>query len=68
MFRVIGVHPVEAPEPCFLLEVKFRQPPEECDWVKITQRLPGLPSENWQVPYDERPLDDTGERWAKFVA
>ena len=46
--RIIGVHPIEASEPCHLIEVKFLQP-NEIDWSEFTQELPDQDRENWQV-------------------
>ncbi len=66
-FRILGIYPVEqAPEPCFLFEIEFDTPVGDYPWEEVTQELPGQPRENWQVPWDERPLDDCGKRWAFF--
>ena len=58
-----GVHPVESPEPCHLIEVELFDR-AEVDWGAITQEVPGEPQANWQVPWDERPLDCEERRWA----
>ena len=36
------------------------------DWAQVTQESPDLPRANWQVSYDERPLDEHRTRWAFF--
>jgi hypothetical protein len=36
------------------------------EWGEVTQEVQGVPRENWQAPYDERQLDETGKRWAFF--
>ena len=64
--RILGVHEVEAPDPCCLVEVQFEQPEPDYDWAAVTQEEPGQPQANWQVAYDERPLDEVGNRWAFF--
>jgi hypothetical protein len=55
----IGVYPVEAPEPCHLIEVWLRGGGE----IKLggfTQDLPGKDQSNWQVAYDEWLLSADG--------
>jgi hypothetical protein len=59
-----GVHEVEAPEPCWLLEVEVDD--SDFDWGQVTQEADGQPRDNWQVPWDERPLDSDEHRWAFF--
>jgi len=66
MLKILGVHPIKAPEPCHLIEVVLDAPTSDYDWEKVTQETPGQPQSNWQVPWDERPLDDGGRRWAFF--
>ena len=63
--RIIGAHPVDASEPCHLIEVEFQQT-SEIDWSEFTQELPDQDRDNWQVPYDETPLNDDETRWAFF--
>ena len=64
--RIVGVHPVDAPEPCHLVEAQLDVPDPDYAWGDVTQEEPGQPRSNWQVPYDERPLDDAAGRWAFF--
>ncbi|MBN1517884.1 hypothetical protein JXA32_15070 [Candidatus Sumerlaeota bacterium] len=66
MINILGVHSVEAPEPCCLIEVELNPPYLDYDWGGITQEDPGQSKDNWQVPWDERPLDAMGGRWAFF--
>jgi len=58
-----GVHPIEAPEPCYLVEIEV---PEDCDfdWGLVTQQDDTQCRENWQAAYDERPI--AANRWAFF--
>jgi hypothetical protein len=67
MMKIVGVHRVQAPEPCHLIEVEFDAPTPDYDWGKVTQETPGQPRSNWQVPWDERPIDHEGRRWAFFL-
>ena len=66
MIKIIGVHPIEAVEPCCLIEAELDPPSTDYDWGEVTQEEPDSPRSDWQVPYDERPLDDAGTRWAFF--
>jgi hypothetical protein len=50
----------------YLIEVWIEGPVDNFDWSQITQEIAGEPRENWQVPYDEQQLDDSGHRWAFF--
>lgn len=60
--EIIGVHPIEAPEPCHLVEVVVRNCKGPFDLGQVTQEAPGRPPEDWQVPWDEKILDASGER------
>jgi hypothetical protein len=62
-FVIRGLHPIEAPGPCYLFEVGLSDP-NSFDWGSVTQEISGQPSSNWQVAWDERQLDET--RWAFF--
>lgn len=59
--EVIGVYPIEAPEPCHLVELMIRDGEGELDMCGITQEFEGQPQNNWQVPWDEAWLDSDGE-------
>lgn len=62
----MGYTLINAPEPCYLFEVQLDPPNLEYLWGEVTQEVSGQPTENWQVPYDEQPLDESGNRWAFF--
>lgn len=53
-------------ENLYVLEVFVDGQIEDFNWSEVTQEIPDQPKENWQVPYYEQPLDDTGRRWAFF--
>jgi hypothetical protein len=59
-----GIHPIDAPEPCYLIELQVSDI-GPIDWLAITQEQ-AQPRSNWQVPWDERPIDDDETRWAFF--
>jgi hypothetical protein len=60
-----GVHPVPiADEPCYLVEVEIDN--TGFDWNSVTQQDARNTPQDWQVAYDEQPLDDNGTRWAFF--
>jgi hypothetical protein len=63
-FLIKGVHEVDAPEPCWLIEVEVDDP--HLDWGQVTQETPGQTRDDWQVAWDERPLDDSNRRWVFF--
>lgn len=64
--QILGIHSVEgSEEPCHLLHVVLPAD-AEFDWGEVTQEVPGQPRSNWQVAYDEQPLDDSRTRWAFF--
>jgi len=50
----------------YLLEIRVSPPDAEIDWLEITQPLPETPRANWQVAYDERPIDAASGTWAFF--
>lgn len=58
--EIIGVYPIEAPEPCHLVEVLIRELDGEIKMEQFSQDVLGQPSSNWQVPYDERILNESG--------
>jgi len=51
----------------FLIEIQIQPADGELDWSEITQPIPGQDSSNWQVPYDERSVDEPTGRWAFFL-
>ena len=57
---VVGLYPIDAKEPVYLVELEIRGFDGKFDFVEITQEMSGQPRSNWQVPYDEMILDETG--------
>jgi hypothetical protein len=53
---VIGVYPVEADEPCYLVEVLVRDPDAKFKLDDLTQAA-DADRAYWQAPYDERFFD-----------
>ena len=58
--EIIGVHPIQAAEPCHLVELWVRGSEAEFNVGKFTQVEPGQPQANWQVPYGEKILNISG--------
>lgn len=59
--EIVGEYPIDAPEPCHLIEIIVRGSKAPFDIGGFTQPVPGQPESNWQVPWDECVLDSTGE-------
>jgi hypothetical protein len=59
---VLGIYPVEAPEPCHIIELMIRGHVGVLDVGAFTQERPGQPRSNWQVPWDERVLSTDGTK------
>lgn len=57
--RILGVHPVEADEPVHLIERVVEGNVEDFDIGEVTQEVAGESRDNWQVPYDERLLEES---------
>lgn len=53
-------------ESLYVIEVAGDSLDDTFPWRDITQRNPDLAQENWQVAYDERPLDSPRSCWAFF--
>jgi len=66
--KIIGVHPIPADEPVHLIEFLVEGDGKDFDIGEVTQEDKAQPKSNWQVPYDERLLDETDgtARWAFF--
>jgi hypothetical protein len=59
--QVIGVHPVqEAPDPCYLVELRVGPGLPPLDLTAVTQPASGLPGSGWQAPVDPHLLDAAG--------
>lgn len=54
--EVVGVHRIEADEPCHLVEVVIRGVSGDVNFGEFTQADESLSRIDWQVPYDERVL------------
>ena len=59
--EVVGVYMVEGVDPCYLVEAIIRGASSMPDFAAFTQPLPHVPRADWQVPYDEKLLDDAGQ-------
>jgi len=59
--EVVGVHEVEADEPCHLVELRLDGLTGPLDLAAFTQSAAGLDSSSWQVPWQEALLDSAGE-------
>lgn len=59
--EVLGLYPVEAAQPCFLLEVLVSGSDGPFDLGEITQADGSTPSTDWQVPYAEKLLAPEGD-------
>lgn len=57
----VGVYPVDAPEPCHLIELLISDCVGVIDVRDFTQEVPGQSQDYWQAPWDERVLDATGQ-------
>lgn len=67
--NVLGVYTVPSSPDAHLVEVTVDRAPSGVDVGAFTQEDPNSDRANWQVPYDERYLDETGtreigERWS----
>jgi hypothetical protein len=57
--KIIEVHPVGAHEPVHLIELVVEGDADDIDIGEVTQEVNGQPKSNWQVPYDERVLEES---------
>ncbi len=58
--EIIGVYVVDASEPCHLVELWITDHAGELVFGQFTQECPGEDRSNWQVPWDERVLNNEG--------
>ena len=58
--EILGIYPVEADEPCHLVELIVRESDRRFDVGAFTQEIPDEPRDDWQVPWDELFLDADG--------
>ena len=59
--RIVGVHPVDAAEPCHLCELVVENASYDIEFGEFTQPIVGRDRSYWQVPYDERLISKTKE-------
>jgi hypothetical protein len=60
--KIIGVHPIEADEPVHIIELLVEGDAGSFDIGEVTQEVARTPKSNWQVPYDERVLEESEGR------
>jgi hypothetical protein len=60
--EIIGVYAVDAREPCHLVELRISDHIGEVDIGRFTQEWPGKDRSSWQVPWDERVLNEEGTK------
>lgn len=58
--RVIGLHPVEDVDGCYLIEAVVLGASTQPDFGSVTQSRGARDRSDWQVAYDERLLDSEG--------
>ncbi len=59
--NLLGVYSVPEKQEVYLLEFMIKTPPENIVVDEFTQVLVGLDRSNWQVPWDEKYLDESGQ-------
>ncbi len=62
--RVIGIHPIAADEPVYLVELEIAGDADDFDFGEVTQEVSGQSRSNWQAAYDERNVGEN--RFAFF--
>lgn len=60
--ELIGIYKVDNSQDVHLVEITFDKSPDKVDVGQITQEIKGQPQGNWQSPWDEKYLDDKGEK------
>ena len=50
-----------------LIEVRIEPADAHFDWGDFVQSADDLPEDEWQVAYDEQPLDEQAGRWIFFL-
>jgi hypothetical protein len=60
---VVWVYQVPSAPDALLIEVAAPVPPDELDLGGFTQEVPEQPRENWQAPWMEQWLDESGENF-----
>jgi hypothetical protein len=60
--RLNGVYKVQGLEDVFLVELTFNESPGNVNVNEITQEISGTDRLDWQSPWDEKYLDEKGEK------
>jgi hypothetical protein len=60
--ELIGIYTVDNNPDVHLIEITFDNSPDKVDVGQITQEIQGQPKGNWQSPWDEKYMDDKGEK------
>lgn len=59
--KLIGIYNVSSHDDINLIEMEFNCKPSSLDLMQITQENTSLPKSEWQVPYEEKYLNDVGD-------
>jgi hypothetical protein len=51
----------------YVIELQLEPGDAEFDWAGFAQSQDGVPESDWQVAYDERPIDEAAGKWAFFL-
>lgn len=60
--ELIGIYTVDDNPGVHLIELMFNDSPVKVDVAAITQEIEGQSRDNWRSPWDERYLDEKGEK------
>jgi hypothetical protein len=60
--KLIGLYAIDALPDVHLLEISFDHPPRAVDVGRITQEVSGQSQDSWQAAWDEKYLDEAGEK------
>ena len=59
--KLLGVYKVKGHEDVFLVECYIDCAPKDIDMIDFTQEEDDLPKDEWQVAYDEKYLNESGD-------
>lgn len=51
----------------YMIELQLDPGDAEFDWAEFTQSQDEVPEFDWQVAYDERPIDEVAGKWVFFL-
>ena len=60
--ELLGVYKVKNDNDALLLEFSVDCSPSDVNLMNFTQKVPCEKKSNWQVPYNEKYLNDTGDK------